>query len=63
MQLIRQQADSNSILLLYPANSGLTEEFLLDLTLQTLNLTGDISYYPSIPQGNSHFLLRILINE
>jgi len=60
--LIQQQAGTGQITLVYPADSGLTETGLLDLTFTTLQKSGDISYFPADDLGSNYYLLRIMID-
>ena len=58
----QKQADAGQITLVYPADSGLTETALLDLTFSTLQISGNITYFPSDDLGGNYYLLRIIIN-
>ena len=59
--LIQQQATEEILTLIYPVDSPLSEELLLQLTSRTLDFSGNISYYPSELLGKDHYLLRILL--
>ena len=59
--LIQKQADQSIITLVYPANSSLTEDSLLQLTYQSLELSGNIAYFPEESLGDNHHLLHIII--
>ena len=61
IRLISQQADTGHITLVYPAGGTLTERALLDLTFNTLQITGNITYFPADNLGNNYYLLRIII--
>ena len=56
---ITAQADAPEIVLVYPKDSSLTQDSLLTLVFHTLDLYGNINYYPAEPLGSSHYLLRI----
>lgn len=60
-QLIQQQAGTGKITLVYPAEGSLTENILLDLTYRTLQLTGNMTYFPADDLGSGYYLLRIII--
>lgn len=60
-QLITKQAGTGKITLVYPIGGSLSQDSLLQLTINTLQLTGNISYYPEDSLGDSHYLLRISI--
>ena len=60
--LIQKQAEQDIITLVYPVNSSLTEDSLLQLTYQMLGLSGNITYFPEEPLGENHSLLHIIIN-
>lgn len=57
--LILKQSKDAFITLIYPSDGTMTEQGLLQLALRTLSLSGNITYYPSEPLGDSHYLLRI----
>lgn len=61
--LILSQADTGIITLVYATEGLLTEDALLQLTIRTLNLSGEITYYPSEPLGTSHYMLRIVLTQ
>lgn len=61
--LILSQAEEDIITLVYPADGPLNEELLLQQTFITLNMSGNISYYPSEPLSGTHYLLRIVIKQ
>lgn len=54
-----EQAGQPVISLVYPMDSGLTMDSLLDLAFRTLNTSGSISYYYPEELGSSHYLFRI----
>lgn len=60
--LIQKQAEQDIITLVYPANGSLTEDSLLQLAFHTLELSGNITYFPEEPLGDNHYLLHIIIN-
>ena len=57
--LLLKQAEEDMISLIYPVSGPLTQSSLLDLAFRTLNLSGEITYYPEEPLGSSHYLLQI----
>ena len=59
--LIRQQADSKVITLVFPVTETLTEDSMLQLVFETLQLSGNITYYPSEHLSNNYYLLRIIL--
>ena len=58
--LIRLQANENEILLVYPADGELTMDSLLDLAVDTLQISGSFSYYTPVPLGASHLMMTII---
>ena len=60
--LIQKQATQDIITLVYPSDSSLTEDLLLQLAFSTLGLSGNITYFPEEPLGDTHYLLHIIIN-
>ncbi len=48
---------TNKITIVYPSDSSLTQDSLLDLVMETLNR--GISYMPSVSLGSSHMLLIV----
>ena len=61
VDLILAQKEQQKITLVYPADSSLTENGLLELVYLTLNLSGEITYFPAEPLGTTHFLLQIIV--
>ena len=59
--LILAQKEQKKITLVYPADGSLTESSLLELTYFTLNLSGEITYYPAEPLGTTHYLLQVIL--
>ena len=59
--LIAEQADRDIVTLVYPASGSLTEHDLIQLVFSTLNMSGNLNYYPSEALGDTHYLLRIIL--
>ena len=57
--LITAQAQEDQIILVYPKDSSLSQDLLLDLYFDTLQIYGTVNYYPAEPLGSSHYVLRI----
>ena len=60
-QILLNQSGQDTITLVYPAHGSLNQDSLLNLTFATLNLSGNITYYPEEPLGTTHSLLQILV--
>lgn len=61
-ELMLLQADENEVLLVYPADGELTMDSLLDLAVDTLQITGGFSYYAPVSLGVSHLMMTIITN-
>ena len=59
--LIQQQAATGLVTLVYPADGTLSQDSLSQLTFDTLQLTGNIAYFPADTLNSTHYLLRIII--
>lgn len=60
LTLIHSQTDNALITFVYPVESALTEDSLLQLTARTLGISGSITYYPAELLGTSHYLLQVV---
>ena len=57
--VILAQAAEKQIVLVYPKDSPLSQDTLIQLTRNTLGLSGSITYYPEESLGSSHCVLKI----
>lgn len=57
--VILAQAAEKQIVLVYPKDSPLSQDTLIQLTRNTLGLSGSITYYPEESLGSSYCVLKI----